>query len=211
MLKDSFNPMLSIQMMPASNPKLDDLLLKSRLDSSQLNQMNIELELVTIALAALTQIERVAMRQIAEDLQLESIVGDWLDEWPLVGVASPLENRVSSHKQLDVEQLRAVVSIVNHVAQTHQALVRQTIYHWQQTIRAAQLPLQSPPLAEYINNFITIYQTRLGRDKIPSFESLSTAALTLSIELLFYGSPNGHQRLWGALLQRSRSGNRPEI
>ena len=75
--------MLSIQMMPASNPKLDDLLLKSKLDSSQLNQMTTELELVMIALAALTQIDRVEMWQIAEYLQLESIVGDWLNEWPM--------------------------------------------------------------------------------------------------------------------------------
>lgn len=190
-------------MMPALNPKLDDLLIKSKLNSSQLDRMNTELELVTISLAALTQIDRVEIRQIAEDLHLESIVGDWLDRWPL--------DRSSSIEQLDIEQLRAVVSIVNHVAQKHQALVRQTIYLWQQTIRSAQLPLQSPSLAEYINNFITIYQTRLGRDNSPSVESLSTAALTLSIELLFYGSSNGHQRLWAALLQRSQSGKRTAI
>jgi hypothetical protein len=188
--------MLSIQMMPASTPKLDDLLLKSKLDSSQLNQIATELDLVMIALAALIQIDRVEMKQIAQELQLESIVLDWLDRWPM--------DRSTSIEQLNPEQLRAIVLIANSLAQTHQTLIRQTIDYWQQTIKSAQLPLQSPSLAKYISNFITIYQTRLGRNTSHSFEALSEAALNLLVELLFYGSPKGHQRLWGAVLKRSR-------
>jgi Protein of unknown function (DUF3038) len=175
--------MLSIQMMPASTPKLDDLLLKSKLDSSQLNQIATELDLVMIALAALIQIDRVEMKQIAQELQLESIVLDWLDRWPM--------DRSTSIEQFNLEQLRAIVLIANRLAQTHQTLIR-------------QLPLQSPSLAKYIGNFITIYQTRFGRNTSHSFEALSEAALNLLVELLFYGSPKGHQRLWGAVLKRSR-------
>jgi Protein of unknown function (DUF3038) len=192
---ESFNPMLSIQMMPASTPKLDDLSLKSKLDSSQLNQITTELDLVMIALAALVKIDRAEMTQIAQDLQLESSLVDWLNEWPI--------DRATAIEQLDLQQLRAIVLIANHLAQAHQTLVRQTIDDWQQTIQSAQLPLQSPSLATYIGNFITIYQTRFGRKTTHSFEALSAAALNLLIELLFYGSPKGHQRLWGAVLQRS--------
>ncbi len=193
---DLFNPMFSIQMMPASTPKLDDLSLKSKPDLSQLNQISTKLDLVMIALAALTRIDRMAMKQIAQDLQLETIVVDWLEEWPL--------DRATSITQLDVEQIRSIVLIASHVAQSRQTLVRQTINDWQQIVQSDRLPLQSPSLADYIGNFITIYQTRLGRETSQSFEALSEAALTLLVELLFYGSPNGHQRLWGAILQRSQ-------
>jgi hypothetical protein len=194
MFKDFFSPMLSIQMMPASTSKLNDLSLKSKPDSSQLNQISKKLDLVMIALAALTRIDRVAIKQIAQDLQLEAIVFDWLEEWPL--------DRATLITQLDVEQIRSIVLIANQVAHTHQTLVRQTINDWQQIVQSDRLPLQSPSLADYIGNFITIYQTRLGRETSQSFEALSEAALNLLIELLFYGSPNGHQRLWGAILQR---------
>lgn len=181
-------------MMPASNPKLDDLLLKS-LDSSQLNQIATELDLVAIAIAALTRIERMEMRQVAQDLQVESIVSEWIDEWSSA--------RFRSSKQLDLDQIRAVVLMLSRLAQTHHTLVRQTIDYWQQTVQSDLLPLQSPPIADYLSNFITIYQVQLGREASQSMEVLSAAALTLLVELLFYGGATGHQRLWGALLQRS--------
>ncbi len=184
-------------MMPASTAKLDDLSLKSQLKSSQLNQITTELDLVMIALAAIAQVSRGEITQIAQDLQLESLVLDWLNEWPL--------SRSTPPQQLDVEQLKALVLIVNRLAQAHQALVRQNINYWQQTIQSDRLPLQSPSLAEYIGNFITIYQTRRGKETSPSFDTLSDAAMSLLLELLFYGSPKGHQLLWGALLQRSDS------
>jgi Protein of unknown function (DUF3038) len=194
---DSFNPMLSIHMMPASTPKLDDLALKSQLIPSQLHEIILELDMVTIAIAALTPIDRVKIEQIAKDLQLESSGLDWLNEWFL--------STVTARRHLAPEQLRAIVLIVSQLARDRQTLIRQNISNWQQTIRYNQLPLQSPSLADYIGNFITIYQDRLGQHADMSFELLSELALNLSIDLLFYSSPNGHQRLWGAVLERSGS------
>lgn len=194
---DFFNPMFSIPMMPASTPKLDDLALKSKLEPSQLNQIIIELELVTIAIAALAPIERVRIEQIFKQLQLESSGWDWIDEWFM--------SATTFGKQLAPEQLREIVLIVSQLTKDRQPLIRQNISNWQQTIRSNQLPLQSPSLADYIGNFITIYQTRLGRHPDRSFELLSETALNLSIDLLFYSSQNGHQRLWGALWERAHS------
>ncbi len=189
--------MLSIQMMPASTPKLDDLPLESKLDSSQLHKIATELDLVMIALVALTQVNQAEIKQIAQDLQLESIDLGWVNEWPLGQSISP--------QQLDIKQLRALVLIANSLAQAHQILVRRNINYWQQTVQYHQLPLQSPSLADYIGSFIKIYQDRRGGEASQSFEVLSDTALNLLIGLLFYGSANGHQRLWAALLQRSGS------
>jgi Protein of unknown function (DUF3038) len=186
--------MLSIQTMPASTPKLDDLLLNSQLESSQLAQISTELNEIATAIAALTQVDRVELAKIAQDLQVAEIVSDWIDDWSL--------DRSAKHSRFTLTQIRALVTIFNQLARQHQAAIRQHLNYWQQTIEYEQLPIQSPALADYINNFITIYQSRFGRGT-QSFERLSTIALNLLLGLLFYSSPNGHQRLWTALLHRS--------
>ncbi len=187
--------MLSCQMMPASTPKLDDLLLNTKLDSSQLERITAELDAIIIALAALTPLDRLQLQQIAQDLQLEPLISDWINEWSV--------DRRSVYQQLNIPQIRALVVIVNHLAQVHQDRIRLDLQQWEQTVRYDRLPLQSPVLADYIGNFITIYQARLGKDPEESFEALSVTALNLLVGLLFYGSPNGHQRLWAALIKRS--------
>ncbi|WP_310483100.1 DUF3038 domain-containing protein [Chamaesiphon sp. VAR_48_metabat_403] len=188
--------MFSREMMPASTPKLDDLLLTAKLDSSQLERITAELNAISMAIAALAPLDRVELRKIAQDLQVAAIVSDWIDDWPLERAGLP--------EQYNIQQIRALVLIVHHLAQQHQPLVRRNIDDWQQTIQADRLPLQSPQLADYIGNFITMYQDRSGGAGNLSFEELAETALNLTLGLLFYGSPNGHQRLWGALLQRSQ-------
>ena len=181
--------------MPASTPKLDDLFLTSKLDSSQLERITAELDVLFIAIAALTPLDRVQMQQVAHDLQLELLASEWITAW------SVEQQRVSL--QLNIQQVRALVLIVNELARAHQDPIRRNLIYWQQTIDYDQLPLQSPALADYLGNFITIYQARVGRDAKESFELLSVTALNLLVGLLFYSSPNGHQRLWAALLKRS--------
>jgi Protein of unknown function (DUF3038) len=182
-------------MMPASTPKLDDLLLNVKLDSSQLERITAELDAIIIAIAALTPLDRLQLQQISQDLQLEPLVSDWINEWSV--------DRRSAHGQLNIPQIRALVVIVNHLAQVRQESIRRNLQQWEQTVRYDQLPLQSPALADYIGNFITIYQARLGQNPNESFETLSVTALNLLVGLLFYGSPNGHKRLWVALIKRS--------
>jgi Protein of unknown function (DUF3038) len=181
-------------MMPASNANWDELVLTSKLDSSQLDKIRMDLDLVTIAIAALTQIDRLEVIQIARDLQL-SIDSDWLAQWTLGGVLVPT--------QLKIEQLRPIILIVAHLAQAHQQPIRQNIHYWHQTLAADRLPLESPSLADYISRFISMYQTRFGQAPHQSVEILAQAALNLLVELLFYSSDHGRQRLWGMLLDRS--------
>ena len=182
--------------MPASTPKLDDLFLTSKLDSSQLARITAELDVLFIAIAALTPLDRLQMQQVAHKLQLELLASEWINAW------SVEQQRVDL--QLNIQQIRALVLIVNELARSHQDSIRRNLTYWQQTIDYDQLPLQSPALADYLGNFITIYQARANdRDAPESFELLSVTALNLLVGLLFYSSPNGHQRLWAALLKRS--------
>jgi Protein of unknown function (DUF3038) len=186
--------MLSIQMMPASTPKLDDLLLNAPLASSQLAQISTELNEIATGIAALTQVDRVELAKIARDLQVETIVSDWIDDWSL--------DRAARQTQFTVLQVRAIVTIVNQLTQQYQATIRQHLNYLHQTIEYQQLPIQSPALADYINNFITIDRVRFG-NSTQSLALLETIALNVLLGLLFYSSPNGHQRLWTALVHRS--------
>jgi Protein of unknown function (DUF3038) len=195
-------------MMPASTAKWEDWPIELQLDSDQLHKMNLELELVLIAITALAQIDRLEIGQIAEEIDIQSILFGWLQQWPQI--------KFTPDKQLDLPQLRLLVSIVNRLAHKYQMLVRQTITDWQQIVQVDRLPLESPSLAAYIDNFIIIYQVRLSEqtrdsEATHSVESLSQAALNLLLELLFYGGNNGHQRLWQALLQRSQATVIPPI
>jgi Protein of unknown function (DUF3038) len=192
--------MLSIQTMPASTPKLDDLLLNAPLASSQLAQIYTELNQIATGIAALTQVDRVELAKIARELQVETIVSDWIDDWSL--------DRAARQTHFTVLQVRAIVAIVNHLAQQHQSTIRQHLNYLHQTIEYQQLPIQSPALADYINNFITIDRVRFG-SSTRSLEVLETTALNVLLGLLFYSSPNGHQRLWTALLHRSHGSSVP--
>ena len=199
---------ITCKKMPASTIKWEDLPIELSINPDQLHKMNLELELVMIAITALAQIDRLEIGQIAKDVDVQAILADWLQVWPQV--------KFIPARQLDLPQLRLLVSIVSRLAHKYQMVVRQTMTDWQQIVQVDRLPLESPSLAAYIDNFMIIYQVRLGdqsRDSeaTHSFESLSQAALNLLIELLFYGGNNGHQRLWQALLQRSQATLIPPI
>jgi Protein of unknown function (DUF3038) len=190
-------------MMPASIAKLDDLSVVVPLDSAQLHNINLELELVTVAIVALAQVDQLEIGQIAQELQVEPLVADWIAQWP--------DHQFTHHQQLDLEQIRSLVLVVDRLTHHYQAVVRQSVSDWQHMTQANRLPLESPTLAEYIGNFIKIYQVRLGHEQTHSLEALSQAALNLLLELLFYSGTNGHQRLWQALLQRSHVATIPPI
>lgn len=189
--------------MPGSIAKLDDLSVAAPLDSSQLHQLNLELELVTIAMVALAQVDQLEIGQIAQDLQVEPLVADWIATWP--------DRQFTRHHQLDLHQIRSLVLVVDRLAHQYQSVVRQSISDWQHLTQADRLAIESPSLAEYIGNFIKIYQVRLNAEQAHSLEELAQAALNLLLELLFYGGTNGHHRLWQALLQRSHAATIPPI
>lgn len=188
-------------MMPASTAQWE-LPIELPIDPDRLHKMNLQLELVMIAIAALAQIDRQEIGQIAREIDVRHVLAAWRKDWP--------HAKFTIDKQLDSQQLHLLVSIVHQLAHKYQMVVRQSVTDWRQIVQVDRLPLESPSLAAYINNFISIYQARLSDESkdsevVYSPESLSQAALNLLIELLFYGGNNGHQRLWQALLQRSQA------
>ncbi len=178
--------------MSASNARCNDLFFDSDLSGTQQEEIVAQLDLVAIALFALTQISPDGLMDAARELKLDLLVTPWVNGW-----------RSRQPQQLNLDQIKALVITIGHLAQQHQTLTRRNIIYWEQMLQYGRSVHESPSLADYINNFIKIYQDRTDNVLNLSPAVLSESALNILIELLLYSSPNGHQRLWGALLQRA--------
>jgi hypothetical protein len=104
-----------------------------------------------------------------------------------------------------VEEARALVLISCHLAKQHQKLIRQAVDLLEQQAEQNRQPHQAPLLGDYLDAFSNTYQDRMEDGEKVSTDALSKLALKLLIELLFYGAPHGHRRLWLALINRTRN------
>ena len=173
-------------------------------DPSQLDNIKAQIDLVLLALEVLTQISSEAMLQAATELNLNDLVADRVALWRL-RQSSPLR-RGQGRKRMDVEEARALVLIVHHLAKQHQELIRRAVALLEQLTEQNRAPHEAALLGDYLDNFSNAYEERMEADPPPPSAQLSHLALKLLIDLLFYSAPSGSRRLWMALLDRSLSG-----
>ena len=185
----------------ASKPIWDDLPLPAEPEPDQLDNIKAQLDLVLLALEALAGIGSEAMLQAAADLNLTEVVADRVSLWRL-RQSSPLR-RGQGRKRLDVEEARAIVLIICHLARQQQELIRRAVALLEQLTEQNQEPHHASLLGDYLDNFSNSYQERMEEGENTSPDRLTHLALKLLIDLLFYSAPNGSRRLWMALLDRS--------
>ncbi|MBD1927516.1 DUF3038 domain-containing protein [Trichocoleus sp. FACHB-90] len=195
--------MTSIVKTPASTPQWDDLPLPQQPNEIQLDNIKAQLDLVLLALEALANIGSEAILQAAAELNLESIVADRVALWRL-RQSNPMRKSQGGRKKLDVEEARSLVLIICHLAKQHQELIRRAVALLEQLTEQNREPHQASLLGDYLDAFSNTYQERMDEGENVSTDSLTHLALKLLIDLLFYSSPNGHRRLWLALLDRAR-------
>jgi hypothetical protein len=182
-------------------PAWDDLPLANQPDPTQLDNIKAQLDLVLLALEALANVSSEAILQAAANLNLTSVVSDRVSLWRL-RQSSPLR-RGQGRKRLDVEEARALVLIICHLAKQHQELIRRGVTLLEQLTEQNREPHQAALLGDYLDSFSNTYQERMDDGENLSSEQLTHLALKLLIDLLFYSAPNGSRRLWLALLDRS--------
>lgn len=194
--------------MPSSvKPSTDDssawaeLTLSRQPDPNQLDNIKAQLDLVLLALEALTHISSEAMLQAANDLNLADLVADRVALWRL-RQSSPLR-RGQGRKRMDVEEARALVLIICHLAKQHQELIRRAVALLEQLTEQNREPYQAALLGDYLDDFSNAYQERMEAGETAPTEQLGQLALKLLIDLLFYSAPTGNRRLWSALFERS--------
>lgn len=195
--------MRSTAKMPTQAPPWEELPLGQTPDSMQLDNIKAQLDLVLLALEALAGIGSEEMLKAAADLNLESVVSDRVGLWRL-RQSNPLRKSSGGRKKLDVEEARSLVFIICHLAKQHQELIRRAVALLEQMAEQNTEPHRAALLGDYLDSFSNTYQERMEQGENVSPDRLDQLALKLLIDLLFYSGPNGHRRLWLALLDRAR-------
>lgn len=189
---------------PTHAPPWEELPLAQTPDSMQLDNIKAQLDLVLLALEALAGIGSEEMLQAATDLKLESMVSDRVSLWRL-RQSNPLRKSSGGRKKLDVEEARSLVLIICHLAKQQQELIRRAVALLEQMAEQNSEPHRTALLGDYLDTFSNTYQERMEQGENISTELLTHLALKLLVDLLFYSSPNGHRRLWLALMDRART------
>lgn len=185
-----------------SSPVWDELN-RAQPDSTQLDNIKTQIDLVLLALESLAGIGSEAMLQAASALNLESKIPDRVTLWRL-RQSNPLRKGEGGRKKLDIEEARSLVLIGCYLAKQHQELIRRAIDLLEQAAQNDSEPHKTAMLGDYLDAFNNTYQERMEDDRNVSTDKLTQLALKLLIDLLFYSSPGGHRRLWLALLDRSQ-------
>jgi hypothetical protein len=188
----------------ALQPSWEDLPLGQTPDPMQLDNIKTQLDLVLLGLEALAGIGSEEMLRAAADLNLESMVSDRVGLWRL-RQSNPMRKSSGGRKKLDVEEARSLVFIICYLAKQHQELIRRAVALLEQMAEQNSEPHRVALLGDYLDTFSNTYRERMEQGENVSSDWLTQLALKLLIDLLFYSSPNGHRRLWLALLERSTS------
>ncbi|NJO19889.1 MAG: DUF3038 domain-containing protein [Spirulinaceae cyanobacterium RM2_2_10] len=187
----------------SSAPQLQDLTLVKAPDAGQLDNIKAHLDLVLLAIEALTGLGSEAMLAAAATLKVEGAVGDRVALWRL-RQSNPHRKSSGGRKKLDVEEARALVLIVCHLAQKHQELIRRAVTLLEEMTGQGREPHQAALLGDYLDTFSNTYQERMEASATVTSEMLKQLAFKLLIDLLFYSAANGHRRFWLALLDRAQ-------
>ncbi|NEP18754.1 MAG: DUF3038 domain-containing protein [Leptolyngbya sp. SIO4C1] len=181
---------------------VDSSLPTENLTPTQLSSIKAQLDLILLALEALTGLGSEAMLAAAKELRLDTVLSDRVSLWRL-RQASPLR-KGQGRKKLDVDEARALVLIACKLASGHQAQIRQAVARLEQLSAKHEPPYRAALLGDYLDSFSNTYQERMEGDANISPQALSDLALRLLVDLLFYSGTGGTRRLWLALLDRSQ-------
>ncbi len=135
------------------NPSLSNLPLKgndqTQLDAQHLANIKAQIDLVLLALEALTGLGSEAMLQAAEVLGVEGFISDRVALWRL-RQSNPMRKGSGGRKKLDVEEARSLVLISCHLAQSHQSLIREAVTVLESLTNQNLPPHHSALLGDYI-------------------------------------------------------------
>ncbi|MFZ4677804.1 MAG: DUF3038 domain-containing protein [Nodosilinea sp.] len=167
----------------------------------QLHSIKAQLDLVLLALEALTGLGSDAMLAAAEGLGVSDLLSDRVNLWRL-RQASPLR-KGQGRKKLDIDEGRALVLVCCQLAIAHRDTIRQAVARLETTLAQGQAPHRAAQLGDYLDAFSNAYQDRMEADQTATTDELTTLGLKLLVDLLFYSGAGGSRKLWVALLDRA--------
>ncbi len=160
-----------------------------------------QLDLLLLGLESLSGEISEAVLAAAKTLNLEEHLGDRVALWRLRN-ANPLRRTSGGHKKVEIEEARALAKVIAYLAAQQQARIRSTLEQLEAALKQELSPFRQPLVGDYLGEFISHYRSRMVDGDVRDEDSLAELALRILIELLFYSSPRGAERLWKALLSR---------
>ncbi|MEN9226914.1 MAG: DUF3038 domain-containing protein [Thermostichus sp. HHBFW_bins_43] len=172
--------------------------------STATGTIKAQLDLLLLGLESLSGESSEAVLAAAQALHLEDRIPDRVALWRLRN-ANPLRRGSGGRKKVDIEEARALVLVIGHLAAQQQARLRSTLEQLEAAVEQERNPFHQPLVGDYLDEFLSHYRSRMVDGDVRDENSIMELALRILIELMFYSSPKGTQRLWKALL------NRPEM
>ncbi len=169
----------------------------------QLQSIKAQLDLVLLALESLVGVGSEAMLAMAAELGFSDLLSDRVNLWRL-RQSSPLR-KGQGRKKLDIDEARALVLVITHLALAHQATIRQAVTQLEQALDQGRPPHRVAILGNYLDAFTNAYQERMEADPTSTPDDLNPLAMKLLIDLVFYSGSGGSRKLWLALLDRSKT------
>lgn len=154
----------------------------------QLNQIESYLNLVSIALIAIADLNSEALLQAAAELNLSEL-SDRLRRWE--------QNTTSQERPIEVAEARSLILIICHLAKQHQESLRRAVGLLEQLETKPEV-YEVTLLNNYIERFISLYRSK--NTVSTTNLDISTLAWKLLTDLLFYSGDNGHRLLWLAMI-----------
>jgi hypothetical protein len=159
------------------------------------------LDFLLVGLESLGDEGSEAMLEAAKALKVNTLIGDRVTLWRLRN-ANPLRKSDGGRKKVDIDEIRALVLIVCYLARKHQSDIRATLERLEVCVAEERSPVQEPLLGDYLDAFHANYRDRMVDGSTRVQDDISQLGLSLLVELLFYGSQFGPERLWNGLLAR---------
>ncbi|HIK21288.1 MAG TPA: DUF3038 domain-containing protein [Synechococcus sp. M44_DOE_062] len=169
--------------------------------STATGTIKAQLDLLLLGLESLSGESSEAVLAAAKALNLQEQIGDRVTLWRLRN-ANPLRRSSGGRKKVDIEEARALVMVIAYLAAQQQARIRSTLEQLEAAVDQELSPFRQPLVGDYLDEFLSHYRSRMVDGDVRDENSLTELALCILIELMFYSSPKGAQRLWKALLSR---------
>ena len=182
----------------------EELTLTSSLDPVQLDNIKAQLDEIFLALETLAGVGQQDIMAAATQLNMQPTAQERIDLWQRQRHQPESENaQMEESERLNVEDLRSLVLIISHLAKQHQELIRRAVALLEQLTDEQREVHTSSLLGDYINTFSKLYSEDMKHQQTLSPDALKQLALKKIMDLLFYSTSSGHQRLWFSLLEKT--------
>lgn len=191
-IPDSPTPSIPLVLAGLSTPKLADDYCPRR--------ARMQIDLLLLAIEALVIGGSEAFLQVADELELRSIIKNRVMLWQLRST-NPMR-RLGQRRSMTLLEAKALVAIVCNLAKRLVVTIRQLLIDYQQ-LQDKQIPLeQHLRLWDYISRFRSYFRARMNPRRTGAYasdEALQQLAVTMLGKLLFCTGTFGMQRLWISL------------